>query len=110
MGLAAHTLRSGTVLSRYRIAQKLGQGGMGEVYKAVDLELDSPVALKLLPPWAASDPSNKKHLLREARLARSINHPNIVTIYSIDRADDLDFIVMEFVEGETLSDLLQDGP
>ena len=110
MGLAAETLQSGTILSRYRIVQKLGQGGMGEVYKAVDLELESPVALKLLPPWAASDPANKQHLLREARLARSINHPNIVTIYSVDRAEDIDFIVMEFVEGETLYDLLRDGP
>ncbi|HZE20265.1 MAG TPA: protein kinase, partial [Candidatus Angelobacter sp.] len=102
-------LQSGTLLSHYRIEEKLGEGGMGEVYRAIDTKLDRPVAIKLLPSSATQDPEARQRLLQEARSAASLNHPNIVTIYSVDQADGLDFIVMEHVEGNTLRVLSHDG-
>ncbi len=96
------TLEPGRVLAHYRIDSKLGAGGMGEVYLAHDLKLDRPVALKILPPWAGEDPTRESRFFEEARLASVLTHPNIVTIYSIDEADGLPFIAMEYVEGETL--------
>ncbi|HYR51653.1 MAG TPA: protein kinase [Candidatus Dormibacteraeota bacterium] len=103
-------LLSGKILARYRIIQKLGQGGFGEVYHATDLELERPVALKVLSRAAADNPVTRTQLLREARLACSLSHPHVVTIYSVDRAEDLDFIVMEYVDGRTLRDVLRNGP
>jgi non-specific serine/threonine protein kinase len=110
MGVTAEGLRSGSLLAHFQILHKLGEGGMGEVYKALDVDLESPVALKVLRIAPAEHAEAWEQLLREARLARSINHPNIVTIYSVERTDDAEFIVMEFVEGTTLRDLLRDGP
>ncbi len=81
---------------------------MGQVYKAEDLKLKRSVAIKLLPPGSAEDEKAKRRLLQEARAASGLNHPNIVTIYSIEETEGLDFIVMEYVEGETLRSLIND--
>jgi serine/threonine protein kinase/tetratricopeptide (TPR) repeat protein len=91
------------MLLHYRIINKVGEGGMGQVYRAEDTKLGRYVALKLLTPDATRDQTAKRRLLAEAQSASVLNHPNIVTIYAIEAADDVDFIVMEFVEGETLT-------
>ena len=98
-------------ISHYRILGKLGEGGMGVVYRAVDTRLDRQVALKLLPSEAVGDPERKWRFVREAKAASALNHPNIVTIYDIDRApfsegEPVEFIAMECVEGETLDRVL----
>ncbi len=90
-------------LLHYRILNKLGEGGMGQVYKAEDTKLGRHVALKLLAPDATRDQMAKRRLLAEAQSASVLNHPNIVTVYAIEEVDGIDFIVMEFVEGETLT-------
>ena len=89
-------------LLHYRIISKIGQGGMGQVYKAEDTKLGRHVALKLLAPEATQNDTARRRLLKEAQSASSLNHPNIVTIHAIEEAEGQDFIVMEYVEGETL--------
>ena len=98
-------------LSHYRILGKLGEGGMGVVYRAIDTRLERTVALKILPREAVDDPERRWRFEREAKAASALNHPNIVTIYDIDRApldggEPVDFIAMECIEGETLDRLL----
>jgi serine/threonine protein kinase len=98
-------------ISHYRILGKLGEGGMGVVYRALDTRLERPVALKLLPREAVGDPERRWRFEREAKAASALNHPNIVTIYDIGRApfgegEPVDFIAMECVEGETLDRVL----
>jgi len=90
-------------LLHYRIINKVGEGGMGQVYRAEDTKLGRYVALKLLTPEATRDQTAKRRLLAEAQSASVLNHPNIVTIHAIEEVDGLNFIVMEFVEGETLT-------
>src|SRR6185369_1366777 len=90
-------------LLHYRIINKVGEGGMGQVYRAEDTKLGRYVALKLLTPDATRDQTAKRRLLAEAQSASVLNHPNIVTIHAIEEVGGLDFIVMEFVEGETLT-------
>jgi tetratricopeptide (TPR) repeat protein len=102
----------GEVLGRYRIEARLGAGGMGEVWRAEDLRLRRPAALKLLKGGAS--PEEASRLLREARLASQLSHPNIAVIYEIDAAArdgrEVPFIAMEFVEGRTLAQRLAEGP
>ena len=93
-------------LSHYTITAKLGSGGMGEVYRARDSKLDRSVALKILPEEVASDEDRLARFRREARIVAGLNHPNIVTLYSVDEADGLHFLTMELVEGRTLAELL----
>ena len=97
-------------LLHYRILGKIGEGGMGEVYKAEDSRLGRFVAIKRLPPDTAQDEKARQRLLREARSASALNHSNIVVIYAIESADGSDFIVMEYVEGETLKAMIGRGP
>ncbi len=97
-------------LGHFRIEAAVGHGGMGEVYRATDLKLGRTVALKVLPPEATRDPEARARFLQEARFASVLNHPNIVTIYAVDEADGIDFIAMEFAEGESLRARARRGP
>jgi eukaryotic-like serine/threonine-protein kinase len=99
----------GTRLGHYVVLEKLGSGGMGEVYLAEDTKLNRRVALKFLRPDAAEARDSRARSLREARAAAALNHPNIVHLYSVEEADDLVFITMELVQGRSLRQLLRDG-
>src|SRR5438128_508466 len=96
------TIPQGTPLGRYEIKSPLGAGGMGEVYLAEDTQLGRKVAIELLPPEAISDENARKRLVREARAAATLDHPNICSIYEVGEADGRSFIAMQYVEGETL--------
>ncbi len=93
-------------LAHYEIVDKIGEGGMGEVYRARDLKLGREVALKVLPSELAHDPERRKRFEREARAVAALKHPNIVTLHAIEEADGLTFITMELVEGRMLSHLI----
>jgi len=101
---------TGRTLGDYRILDKLGAGGMGEVYRAHDARLDRDVALKVLPAASFSDPAARARLLREARAAARLNHPNICTIHDVGEVEGHAYIAMELVEGEPLSVYLTRGP
>lgn len=96
----------GRSLKHYEIIGKLGSGGMGDVYLAQDTKLDRKVALKVLPPDLAEDEERRSRFTREAKVVAGLNHPNIVTLYSVEEADDVHFITMELVSGKTLAELL----
>src|SRR5947209_15568674 len=96
----------GRVISHYRILDKLGEGGMGVVYKAQDLNLDRIVALKILPADKVANAERKRRFVQEAKAASALNHPNIITIHDIASENGIDFIAMEYVPGRTLDELI----
>ena len=103
-------LESGTRLGPYQVLSGIGAGGMGEVYKATDTRLNRTVALKVLPPHFAHDPDMRQRFEREAQTIAGLNHPHICTLHDVGEQDGTRFIVMEYVEGETLADRLLQGP
>jgi eukaryotic-like serine/threonine-protein kinase len=103
-------LANGTRLGPYEIVAALGAGGMGEVYRAVDTRLDRTVAIKILPPHFADDATRRQRFEREAKVVSGLNHPNICTLHDIGHQDGVDFIVMEFLEGESLAERIEKGP
>jgi len=100
------SLTAGTKLGRYEIRSKIGEGGMGEVYLAQDTKLDRKLALKILPADVASKRERMVRFVREAKAAAALNHPNIAHVYEIDEVDGQHFIAMEFVDGQTLRELI----
>src|SRR5881296_1013302 len=100
----------GQKISHYEIVAKLGEGGMGVVYRAFDTQLLRPVALKVLSHTALADPENNRRFLREARAASALNHPNIAHIYEVGEAGSVRFIVMEYIEGQTLAATIREAP
>ena len=104
------TLSAGTRLGPYEILVLIGAGGMGQVYKARDTRLDRAVAIKLLPPDLANRPDRLQRFETEARAISSLSHPHICTLFDVGEQDGRAFIVMEYLEGETLDDRLTLGP
>ncbi|MDQ3421059.1 MAG: protein kinase, partial [Acidobacteriota bacterium] len=101
----------GARLSNYRLDRLIGSGGMGSVYLAQDLALDRPVAIKFIAPDKAADDASRRRLLREARAAAALDHPNICGVHEvIAEPDGRACIVMQYIEGQTLADKLRSGP
>jgi eukaryotic-like serine/threonine-protein kinase len=100
----------GNTLGAYQILGKLGEGGMGEVYRARDSRLDRTVAIKVLPPHLSTSPEARERFEREARTVSQLSHPHICAIYDVGREGDVAYLVMEYVEGEVLADRLGKGP
>src|SRR5262245_15950555 len=103
------SLTAGLKLGPYEIVSPLGAGGMGEVYRARDTRLDRTVAIKVLPAHFSQDLSRRQRLEREARIISSMSHPHICALYDIGRQDGVDYLVLEFLEGEVLADRLERG-
>ncbi len=110
MGSLTTDPRIGSELAGYRLEALIGRGGMGVVYRADDLALDRPVALKILSPELASDERFRERFLKESRLAASIDHPNIVPVYDAGEVSGELYIAMRYVEGSDLKHLLSEGP
>src|SRR5262249_46368425 len=100
----------GDRLGPYEILALIGQGGMGEVYRARDTRLDRDVGIKVLPAMFASDPDRMGRFQREARVLASLNHSNIATLYGLEESGGVRALVMELVEGPTLADRVAEGP
>src|SRR5512138_2882812 len=103
------SLTPGTRLGAYEILGMIGSGGMGEVYRARDTRLDRVVAIKVLQGDLALSPETRQRFDREARIVSSLNHPHICTLYDVGHQDGMDYLVMEYLEGESLADRLQRG-
>lgn len=103
------SLSTGTRLGAFEILAPIGAGGMGEVYKAKDTRLDRIVAIKVLPEHLAQNPERKQRFEREAKAISQLNHPHICTLYDIDCDNGIDFLVMEYIEGQTLAERLKKG-
>src|SRR4030095_16159480 len=103
------SLAAGTKLGPYEITTPLGAGGMGEVYRARDTRLDRQGAIKILPAALATDPQFRERFDREARVISQLTHPHICTLYDVGDHDGTAFLVMEFLEGETLAERLAKG-
>jgi serine/threonine protein kinase len=101
---------TGQVISHYRILGKIGAGGMGEVYRAHDEQLDRDVAVKVLPAGALADEAVRKQFRKEALHLAKLNHPYIETVHEFGREDNIDFLVMELILGKSLSEILRKGP
>jgi eukaryotic-like serine/threonine-protein kinase len=99
----------GTTLAHYRLIDRLGEGGMGEVFLVEDLQLHRRAALKLISPDLTRDETRRQRFLQEARLAASIDHPHIAAVHDIGEVDGRTYIAMEYVEGRSLRDLLKGG-
>jgi serine/threonine protein kinase len=102
--------KDSVIANKYKIIEKVGEGGMGVVYKAEDARLDRSVALKFLPSELTSDKDAKKRFIQEAKAAAALNHPHICTIFEINDAEEQSFISMEYIDGQSLKDKLKDGP
>ena len=102
--------RFGEGILHYRVLQAIGEGGMGQVFKAEDLKLGRLVAIKALPEAISSNEQSRRRFVREAQLASRLNHPGIVTIHAIEEVNGVQFIVMEYLEGQSLRDLISEGP
>src|SRR5215217_5721084 len=102
-------LAPGTRLGAYEIISLLGAGGMGEVYRATDMDLKRDVAIKVLPASLAGDPDRLARFRREAEVLAALNHPNIAHIHGLDKSDGITALVMELVEGPTLAERIADG-
>ena len=102
-------LGPGIALGPYRIEGPLGAGGMGEVFRATDTRLNRTVAIKVLPTGVALDEQMRARFAREARAVAALTHPHICTLYDVGRHDEVDFLVMEYLEGDTLAARLADG-
>ena len=108
--LAALAPQPGATISHYKITEKLGEGGMGVVYKAEDTKLERSVALKFLAAHATDDPEHKARFIREAKTAARLDHQNICSVYEIDEADGQTFLAMAFLEGQTVKDKIAERP
>src|SRR3989442_12570339 len=103
------TIAASTKLGRYEIRSKIGEGGMGEVYRAGDQRLNRDVAIKVLPATLSQDPDRLRRFEQEAQAASSLNHPNILAVYDVGTHDGAPYVVSELLEGDTLRERL-DGP
>ncbi len=99
-----------TTIAHYKITEKIGKGGMGEVYRATDTKLDREVAIKILPESFAGDKNRVARFKREAKVLATLNHSNIAAIYGIEKTDETHALVMELIEGETLGQRLKREP
>src|ERR1700693_2527206 len=104
------SLQPSTRLGPYEIISSIGAGGMGEVYRARDTRLDRIVAVKVLPEHLCSNPQLRERFEREARAISSLSHPHICPLYDVGHQDGIDYLVMEYLEGETLASRLKKGP
>src|SRR5438034_1155754 len=104
------SIEPGTHLGAFEILAALGAGGQGEVYKARDTRLDRMVAIKVLPKHIANDPDHRQRFEREAQTIAKLNHAHICVLHDVGRQDDIDYLVMEYLDGETLADRLSRGP